>query len=173
MLGSFIASHHNPHPVPFEVDPIGVTVSLVIAAVMLVLSSTFVTVLKTSMVWLYLAAIACGIQNSITSVTTGNLVRSAHFSGITSDIGTFLAQVLHGNRTNLLKLRVMSLLAVSFWTGGLGSYWMADRLGGNSLLVSAGVYVAVAVIVIRKALAVEEPLKDVVQDVVAQDAKDV
>jgi hypothetical protein len=41
-----------------------------------------------------LAAMANGIQNSVTSVATGNLIRSAHFSGMTSDMGNLLGQMV-------------------------------------------------------------------------------
>ena len=90
-----------------------------------------------------LAAMANGIQNSVTSTMTSNLCRTTHFSGITSDMGTFLGQVLRGNKTNLFKLQIGASLSACFWIGGLISYFAANQLNNNTLYISAGMYILV------------------------------
>jgi hypothetical protein len=87
-----------------------------------------------------LAAMANGIQNSITSVATGNLVRSAHYSGMTSDMGTFLGQMLRGNTANFFRFKVCLSLAAAFWTGGALSVFVTKAFGTSSLLFSAILY---------------------------------
>ena len=91
-------------------------------------------------VFIYLAAMANGIQNSLTSTTTGNLVRSTHFSGITSDMGTFMGQVVRGNMVNWVKLKVFLSLAVAFWTGGYVSYSLTQNYGRHVLIFSSILY---------------------------------
>lgn len=148
VTGSAIAGLLNPTPVPFQVPSLQVGSTFGVGSILLYLSSTLVgkgsDKINDSMTFLYLATIANGIQNSVTSCLTSNLVRSAHFSGISSDIGTFLGQVLRGNKANLLKLKVFSLLASCFWIGGMVSYSMVNNFNATSLLFSAGLYLVIA-----------------------------
>jgi hypothetical protein len=85
----------------------------------------------------YFAAIANGITNSVTSVHTANLCRTAHYSGISSDIGTFSGQLIGGNDANAFKLKVFIALAVSFFMGGYASYFVSDAYTSSSLIFPA------------------------------------
>ena len=145
--GSLVASLINPFPVPFEIGGTEkVSPAFLIASLLLYASSSVVKKSDGSdKSFIYLAAVACGITNSITSVLTQNLVRSAHFSGITSDIGTFLGQVLRGNKQNLEKLRVFALLAASFWVGGLISFSATTTYTSSTLLFSSALFLAFAI----------------------------
>lgn len=145
--GSLVASLINPNPVPFEVGGADkISPAFLIGSLLMYASSS---VAKKSggsdKSFIYLAAVACGIQNSITSVLTQNLVRSAHFSGITSDIGTFLGQILRGNKQNAEKLRVFTLLAASFWIGGLVSFSATTMYASSSLLFSSALFLAFSI----------------------------
>lgn len=145
--GSLVASLINPNPVPFEVGGADkVSPAFLIGSLLMYASSS---VAKKSggsdKSFIYLAAVACGIQNSITSVLTQNLIRSAHFSGMTSDIGTFLGQVLRGNKQNAEKLRVFTLLAASFWIGGLVSFSATTTYASSSLLFSSALFLAFSI----------------------------
>eukprot|EP00584_Thalassiosira_punctigera_P025793 CAMPEP_0172557358 /NCGR_PEP_ID=MMETSP1067-20121228/72806_1 /TAXON_ID=265564 ORGANISM="Thalassiosira punctigera, Strain Tpunct2005C2" /NCGR_SAMPLE_ID=MMETSP1067 /ASSEMBLY_ACC=CAM_ASM_000444 /LENGTH=311 /DNA_ID=CAMNT_0013346419 /DNA_START=81 /DNA_END=1016 /DNA_ORIENTATION=- len=95
------------------------------------------------LVWCLLA-IANGVQNSWTSMLIGgNVLRTAHFSGITSDMGSFVGQMLGGGNKNAWKLPIFAALAGSFWSGGALSVFCAEKWGGvNCLAVSVGVYLA-------------------------------
>lgn len=138
MTGSFIASLYNPEPAQFEFSNITFKPSLLTAAILLAGAHKMAKDGNTN--FLVLCAIANGINNSVTSVLTGNLCRTAHFSGITSDIGTFLGQVLRGNSANLMKLKVFSLLALCFWVGGALSYFAVKDNGANALIFPTVVY---------------------------------
>lgn len=88
---------------------------------------------------------AVGMQNSWTSmILQGNLLRTAHFSGIVSDFGTVLGQVLHGNTANAFKLPMFGRLAVSFWMGGMMSVLGVRKFGiltaSNCLMASSLLY---------------------------------
>lgn len=139
--GSLTAGLVNPNPVPFEVNvPAGITLMIGSALLLLAYLSSGSTD------FVYLAAVACGLQNSLTSTATANLVRSAHFSGITSDMGTFLGQVLRGNHQNLLKLKVFAMLAASFWTGGYFSYGLVKSHGKKVLLLGCILYLVLGIL---------------------------
>ena len=88
-----------------------------------------------------LLSVAMGLQNSWTTMLiSGDVLRTGHLSGITSDIGTFLGQVLRGNTENAWKLKVCATLAASFWTGGLFSVVAAKKWTEFSFLTSVGLY---------------------------------
>ena len=92
------------------------------------------------MFWSFLA-LACGLQNSWTSMLLqGNILRTAHFSGITSDMGTFVGQILAGNTQNAWKLKIFAALAVCFWTGGYLSVFAAKLWDTSTLWVSVALY---------------------------------
>lgn len=160
--GSCIAGFLNPRPVAFKLaDSTGPT--FLLGALLLYLSSRAATTVGTggasAMTVFYLAAAANGLQNSVTSVHTANLIRSTHISGMTSDAGTYLGQLLRGNRQNAFRLCVNAVLALSFWTGSVVSYFAATQLfagsggsvGAHLLMVSASLYalIGVALLVVR------------------------
>jgi len=89
---------------------------------------------------------ANGIQNSWTSnLLSGNLLRTAHFSGITSDIGSFIGQSIMGGRQNLWKVQIFLPLAVCFALGGyLAANVAHPQFGVASLAVSGAIYATVA-----------------------------
>ena len=136
--GSLIAGLVNPNPTTFEIVSSSIRSALWIGSLLLYVSYRVAE--KGGVEYIFLAASAMGIQNSLTSTTTANLVRSAHFSGITSDMGTFLGQVLRGNTQNLIKLKVFFSLAISFWIGGWLSYSLTKQFGTQMLLFSSFLY---------------------------------
>jgi len=140
-FGSFIAGVVDPKPIAFEfVHPragISSITALCWIGSMLMAWSYYLAETKKDLSFIFSSAVAMGLQNSVTSTMTTNLVRSAHFSGITSDMGTFLGQVVRGNKQNLIKLQVFPLLALSFWTGGYLSFSLTSKIGSRVLLLSA------------------------------------
>ena len=137
-FGSFLSGMINPNPEPFQISVPSFRVVFFIGSILLYTSHIFTQ--KSNHTYLFLAAIANGMQNSLTSTTTANLVRSAHFSGITSDMGTFLGQLIRGNTQNLMKLKVFFSLAISFWTGSFLSYGLTKSLGKETLLLCSSLY---------------------------------
>lgn len=148
--GSAISGLLNPFPVAFEL-PSSCGTAFLIGGALMVASSNAAGKGGITKSFFYYAAIANGIQNSITSTVTSNLVRSTHFSGISSDMGTFLGQVLSGNKQNLMKLKVFSALAISFWVGGLVSYRAATEFNSSSLLYSGLLYVITGLRILSQA----------------------
>jgi hypothetical protein len=144
MGGSLLSGLMVPNPSTFKLDVMGTLPLFAFASGLLVIAAHLSDAKDTN--FLFLCCIANGISNSLTSTLTANLCRTSHFSGITSDIGTFLGQVLRGNKTNLPKLKVFALLAACFWTGGYISYGLTKRLGSLVLEGSALVHLVFALI---------------------------
>lgn len=145
ITGSFISGFLNPHPKPFEVSVGSIQTAFTVGAVLLYGASVLSE--EPDKVFIFLATMASGIQNSLTSTTTANLVRSAHFSGITSDMGTFLGQIVRGNMENLIKFKTFFSLAVAFWTGGYASYSLTKNYGKYVLMFSSVLYLVLALAV--------------------------
>jgi uncharacterized membrane protein YoaK (UPF0700 family) len=141
MGGSFIAGLLNPYPMNYSMKKHTVRPCFLIASLAMYLSATLVS--RTGSAdnkWIYLAVLSNGIQNSITSTLTSNMMRSAHYSGMTSDIGTFVGQSVRGNKDNGLKLKVFIVLAMSFWIGSYISLGLVNQFGSGSLLISSIIY---------------------------------
>ena len=156
MGGSAIAGCMIPNPTAFKLSETTGQTFLIGAGLMLAASQLAekAGAGATNKLCFYLALMANGLQNSVTSVHTANLCRSAHFSGITSDMGTFMGQCLRGNKENLFKLKVFALLALSFWGGGFSSFFVTQKFdNGSGLYASAALYLAIGLhLVMRKGL---------------------
>ena len=146
--GSLINGALNPNGYDSSVLP----VSLLASAALVATGYQMLTGGKASnlAIWSCLA-LANGCQNSWTSsLLAGNVLRSAHFSGITSDMGTFLGQILRGNQTNVWKLRIFAALAACFFAGGLLSVPAAREMQAQALWVSVAGYVALCAYLMPK-----------------------
>jgi uncharacterized membrane protein YoaK (UPF0700 family) len=154
IFGSAIAGSLNPRPIAMDFSSSAASRShpaLLIAGALLAVSSYLAGRTSASSVgsgsgrsgvytYFLLAAMANGLQNSVTSSTTANLCRTTHYTGISTDIGTYVGQLLRGNSANSSRLRVFCGLAASFWTGGVVSYFVVQKFGGWSLLLGAAIY---------------------------------
>ena len=143
VLGSYIAGAMaagllNPNPKTFQVAK-GVGPSLLLGSVLLFTSKSLLSNHQNLLAFCLIAA-ANGLQNSMTSVHTANLCRTTHYTGISSDMGTFLGQLLRGNKANAMKLKVFAGLAASFWLGGFASVKVAGKMCENALLLPAYFY---------------------------------
>lgn len=149
MGGSAIAGAMIPRPTAFKLSPTtGHT--FVVGAALLFAASSLAEKSPSTKTCFYLALMANGLQNSVTSVHTANLCRSAHFSGITSDIGTFIGQALRGNKENIFKLKVFALLAASFWSGGFSSFFITQKFATGSLYASAALHLLIGLTLIMR-----------------------
>jgi hypothetical protein len=59
-------------------------------------------------------------------------------------MGTFIGQILRGNKANAFKLKVFAGLAAAFWSGGYLSYGLTKAHGTTILYASAAVYLFMA-----------------------------
>jgi len=142
ICGAVISGLVIPEPKAFEVDVKKTLPLFVIASTLLATSAVLAK--ASNIKYFYFALLANGLQNSFTSTLTANLCRTSHFSGISSDMGTFIGQVLRGNKTNQGRLKNIALIAASFWTGGFLSFGWTKTFGHKVLFGAAAVHLAFA-----------------------------
>lgn len=154
MTGSAIAGFLNskPRSGPFSIGHMSDSTSAFMVAAILLIGAVQMFQMENDEIFssfsaarigFMLTAMANGVQNSITSTLTANLCRSSHYTGITSDMGTFLGQILAGNTANLFKLQVFAGLSLSFWMGGFLSLTPAKTYGPLCLYGSSALYVII------------------------------
>lgn len=140
--GSCINGMMNPNGIDWSKPP----TSLVASAILVLGAFGAAKMGNDPKVFWSLLTLANGLQNSWTSsLLQGNVLRTAHFSGITSDMGTFAGQIIRNNKQNDWKLVIFAKLAASFWLGGAASYWIAQSSIFQSpeqcLLLNVAVYI--------------------------------
>jgi len=105
----------------------------------------------------FCAAAACGLQNSMCTVYFGPMCRTTHLTGLATDAGTTMGRltaVVLRNRCflrsldeldraevaiQLAKLRIYTVLGLSFLTGAACGAWLSRWLGASAFLIPAGV----------------------------------
>ena len=65
----------------------------------------------------YLASMACGLQNAMVSTYSGATLRTTHLSGIFTDLGIYLGHRLRGLEVDMLRVHVCLLVASCFIAG--------------------------------------------------------
>ena len=86
---------------------------------------------------LYLASAAVGLQNGMVSAYSGMVIRTAHVTGIFTDLGIYLGHLLRGLPVDRLRLRVCTLVAASFMLGSIVGAGLFRLLQQRSLLIPA------------------------------------
>ncbi|MFC4762951.1 YoaK family protein [Dyella koreensis] len=86
---------------------------------------------------LYLASIACGLQNAMASTYSGATFRTTHLSGIFTDLGIYLGQRLRGLEVDMLRIHVCVLVAGSFLAGSAVGALAFGVLAERTLLLPA------------------------------------
>jgi uncharacterized membrane protein YoaK (UPF0700 family) len=86
---------------------------------------------------LYLASMACGLQNAMDSTYSGATLRTTHLSGIFTDLGMYLGQRLRGLEVDTLRIHVCLLVATCFIAGAAGGAVGFGIMQEHVLLVPA------------------------------------
>lgn len=86
---------------------------------------------------LYLASMACGLQNGMASTYSGMVFRTTHVTGIFTDLGIYFGQRLRGHDVDTLRIRVCLLVASSFLAGGIIGTWLFEIMQERTLLIPA------------------------------------
>ena len=147
VLGASVFGMINPYPKPNRLSPrYGPT--FLLGSVFMALSTAFANIHSHPRAYLYFAAMANGLQNAATSAYSQNLVRTSHMSGITSDLGMLMGQIVRGNFANAWRCLVLFGLATSFLSGGVVSYLAVKALGSKALFFSSGLYLWIALTII-------------------------
>jgi uncharacterized membrane protein YoaK (UPF0700 family) len=97
-----------------------------------------------------------GLQNALISKLSKAEMRTTHVTGVVTDIGIELGKLLYWNRggapeavpvgVDRIRLRMLSLLAISFFTGGVVGTWGFKHLGYLSTVPLALILVMLAIV---------------------------
>jgi uncharacterized membrane protein YoaK (UPF0700 family) len=90
-----------------------------------------------SSIGLYLASIAVGLQNGMVSTYSGMVFRTTHVTGIFTDMGIYLGQMLRRLPVDTLRLRLCALVAGTFMLGSATGAQLFRLLGEHTLLIPA------------------------------------
>lgn len=86
---------------------------------------------------LWLASMACGLQNGMASTYSGMVFRTTHVSGMFTDLGIYLGHRLRGLEVDTLRMRVCLLVIGTFMLGGVAGAILFEHLRERSLLIPA------------------------------------
>jgi uncharacterized membrane protein YoaK (UPF0700 family) len=85
-----------------------------------------------------MAAMACGLQNAMTSSFFGLITRTTHVTGIVTDLGVLIGQGIRDRKVAYWKFIVLGSLLLGFFAGGLAGAFALSRVGMKSLFAASG-----------------------------------
>lgn len=91
-----------------------------------------------SILGVYFASCACGLQNAMVSTYSGAVVRTTHLSGMFTDLGIFLGHALRGLPVDWLRVRLCFLIISGFLCGGVAGTVAFHRLSYAALFIPGG-----------------------------------
>jgi len=86
----------------------------------------------------YLASLACGLQNAMTSTFSGAVVRTTHVTGLFTDLGITVGLWLRGQKADTRRVILYGTLISGFVVGGVAGAFLFERFSFNSLALAAG-----------------------------------
>lgn len=118
--------------------------SLLIEAVLLTLA--MLALQQGSDLGIYLASMACGLQNAMVTTYSGSVIRTTHLSGIFTDLGIMLGNWLRGIALDSRRLLLFLLLIGGFICGGVVGTVLFRSLHFVALMVPATLAATLAVV---------------------------
>ena len=116
---------------------------LIIGGLLFFISSMLLFFLPSSHSGYYFAAMACGIQNTLTTYP-GHIMRTTHMTGTITDIGIVLGKYLvKGDVLELWKLKILIPLFISFLLGGFVSKYVYVTIGDLAICLSSSFFLIV------------------------------
>jgi uncharacterized membrane protein YoaK (UPF0700 family) len=91
-----------------------------------------------------LAACACGLQNALATTFSGAVLRTTHMTGVVTDLGLMLGQLLRGNTFDRWRFWLYLTLLAGFASGGIIGTAAYALLSDAALLVPAGLVLSSA-----------------------------
>ena len=118
--------------------------SLLIEAALLILAMFFLQ--RGSDAGIYLASMACGLQNAMVTTYSGSIIRTTHLSGIFTDLGIMIGNRLRGTPLNGRRLLLFILLISGFICGGVIGTLLFRFLHFSALIAPATLATMLAII---------------------------
>lgn len=94
----------------------------------------------------YLACMAAGLQNAMVSTYSGTIVRTTHMTGVLTDLGALIGQMLAGVRVDHRKTRLLLGILTGFFLGGVLGAAVYARVQYLAMLVPAAITGLAAVV---------------------------
>ena len=88
-------------------------------------------------------AFACGIQNGMVTIVSGAIVRTTHLTGIVTDLGTHIGQILRGGPLHGSRFFLHFSILAGFATGAFATGIVYDDIGFDLLKWLAWALIAV------------------------------
>ena len=108
----------------------------VVLALESLLLATAVPLLVHSQIWgMWLAAMACGLQNAMVSTYSGSVVRTTHLSGMFTDLGIGLGHLIRGMPLPMRRLTLSGLIISGFLASGIRGAWAFGVWRYHALLI--------------------------------------
>jgi len=118
--------------------------SLLIEASLLIMA--MLALQRGSDLGIYLASMACGLQNAMVTTYSGSIIRTTHLSGIFTDLGIMLGRRLRGEALDGRRLLLFLLLISGFICGGVVGTVLFRGLHFVALLMPALLAATLAVV---------------------------
>jgi uncharacterized membrane protein YoaK (UPF0700 family) len=147
IFGSFLSGLFLPKAKPMSISPeYG---PLLLLQGLFLTSACIGSELNYEGIWLwYLLSIANGIQNGITSIYSGNMIRTTHLTGTSTDIGLIIGQIFRGNYVNSFKLILLLSLTISFCLGATLSITMVEIYGFHAIIPNTILVLIIGILLI-------------------------
>lgn len=85
----------------------------------------------------YVLSLACGLQNGMATTYSGAVLRSSHMTGVMTDFGILISQLLTGRPAQMWRLPIFFSLLTGFVLGAVTAGFADQRWGIYSLMISA------------------------------------
>lgn len=92
----------------------------------------------------YLASIACGLQNAMTSTFSGALLRTTHVTGLFTDLGISIGLWMRGQKTDIRRIMLYIMLIAGFVLGGVLGALSFEAFYFYSIIMPAGICMLLA-----------------------------
>ncbi|UXI66840.1 YoaK family protein [Tahibacter amnicola] len=100
---------------------------------------------RNAMSGIYLAGVACGLQNAMATTFSGTIIRTSHVTGMFTDLGIFLGHFVRGVPVEPRRLRICLVVVSGFFCGGLAGAAGFRTYGPATLYVPAAIAFLLAV----------------------------
>ncbi|WP_413111750.1 YoaK family protein [Thaumasiovibrio sp. DFM-14] len=84
-----------------------------------------------------LASFACGLQNAMIATYSGSVIRTTHLTGIVSDLGSAIGQLLVRKQVNTRQVTIQSAILAAFLSGAFVGASLLNILSSLAMLVPA------------------------------------
>jgi uncharacterized membrane protein YoaK (UPF0700 family) len=112
-------------------------VALMFEAVLLVAATYFLR--HEAMAGVYLAAMACGLQNAMATSYSGAVIRTSHMTGIVTDLGIAIGLAARRERVDWRRMQLYLVLLAGFFAGSVSGGLAFQQLGYGTLLIPAAI----------------------------------